>query len=99
MRITLASPNVDIPEHIRAYAEYRLFSSVARHELHVRTIDVVIRRAPATQRFVCVLCAHVGPSGQVKTQARRPNVTAAIDRAADRLAWLVDRRMQQLISS
>jgi hypothetical protein len=34
----------------------------------------------------------LGPSGRIKTQARALRPTAAIDRPADRTAWLIGRR-------
>lgn len=99
MHITLATLDVDIPDHTRAYAEYRLFSCLSRHDLRVRTIEAVIRLDAARRYFRCLLSVDLGPAGRIKTQARRRNVTEAIDCAANRLGWLVERRMQQLISS
>jgi hypothetical protein len=36
----------------------------------------------------------LGPAGRVKTQARGRHPEAAIDRAAERAAWLLDRRVR-----
>lgn len=93
MRITLSGINTAIPDNTRAYAEYRLFTSAARHEELVRSVDVVVRRdSRATRQFLCAVSVDLGPSGRIKTQARAAYPIAAIDRAAERMAWLLDRR-------
>jgi hypothetical protein len=91
MRITLSGNN--LTGHTRAYGEYRFFTSVARHAALVRAVDITLKRvAEVNPRVQCAVVVDLGASGRVKTQARAPHPTAAIDRAAERVAWLLDRR-------
>ena len=94
MRIKVSSINTSFTDEKRAYAEYRFFTSIAPHEARVRAVDVVVTRDSAANRqFLCTVTVDLGASGQVKTQARAVHPSAAIDRAADRTAWLVGRRI------
>jgi ribosome-associated translation inhibitor RaiA len=96
MRITLSGINIPISDDKRAYAEYRFFTSIAPHEVTIRSVNVVIRRDSAANRsFLCTVVVDLGSSGRIKTQARAVHPSAAIDRAADRTAWLVSRRADQ----
>jgi len=98
MRITVSSVNTLTADN-HPYAEYRFFTSIAPYEAHVRAVDVVVRRDPAlTRQFLCTAVADLGRSGQVKTQARAMHPSAAIDRAADRIAWLVGRLIARGVS-
>lgn len=93
MRITLSGLDIPITDDYRAYAEYRFFTAIARHEAVVRTVNVAVRRDSAADRpFLCTVIVDLRPSGTVKTQARAVHPSAAIDRAADRTAWLLDQR-------
>src|SRR3954468_22963012 len=92
MRITLSANT--LTDDTRAYGEYRFFTSVARHAAMVRAVDVTLTRVTgANPRFQCAVVVDLGVCGRIKTQARAPHPTAAIDRAAERAAWLLDRRM------
>jgi ribosome-associated translation inhibitor RaiA len=94
MRITISGADTAITDEKRAYAEYRFFMAIAPHEALVRAVDVVVRGDSAANRqFLCAVTVDLGPSGRVKTQARAAHPNAAIDRAADRTAWLVGRRV------
>jgi len=96
MRINVSGVNVPIADDKRAYAEYRFFTSIAPHDMSIRAVDVVIRRDSAAHRsFLCAVVVDLGSSGRIKTQARAAHPSAAIDRAADRAAWLVRRRAGQ----
>jgi len=93
MRITLSGNNIGLTDDTRAYGEYRFFTSVARHAAIIRAVDITLKRiVGANRQFQCAVVIDLGVSGRVKTQARGPHPTAAIDRAADRSAWLLDRR-------
>jgi ribosome-associated translation inhibitor RaiA len=95
MRISLSGAHVPVTDRLRAYAEYRLFTSVARHHAIVHGADVLVRRRTARHsQFVCTMVLDLGPAGRVKTQARGRHPEAAIDRAAERAAWLLDRRVR-----
>ncbi len=95
MRISLSGAHVSVTDFLRAYVEYRLFTSVARHHAAVARADVHIRHeTPGHARFVCTMALDLGRRGRVKTQARGAHPEAAIDRAAERAAWLLDRRVR-----
>jgi ribosome-associated translation inhibitor RaiA len=96
MRIKVSGVNIPLTPGKRAYAEYRVFTSIAPHALRIRSVDVVIRRESAPNgSFFCKVVVDLGASGHIKTQARAVHPTAAIDRAAGRTAWLVGRRAGQ----
>jgi ribosome-associated translation inhibitor RaiA len=92
----MSGVNLSISNDMRAYAEYRFFTSIAPHELEIRAMDVVLRRDSASNRqFLCTVVVDLASSDRIKTQARGAYLTAAIDRTADRTAWLVRRRADQ----
>lgn len=94
MRIRICASDALFTDDTRAYAEYRFFTSLARHEARVRALNVAIERdSAANLRFLCTVVLDLGASGHLKTQARAAHPNAAIDRAADRAAWLVRRRV------
>jgi ribosome-associated translation inhibitor RaiA len=96
MRIKVSGVDVSITNDQRAYTEYRVFTSIAPHGMRIRAVDVVIRRDSAPNRsFVCTIVIDLDSSGRIKTQARGAHPSAAIDRAADRTAWLVRRHAGQ----
>jgi ribosome-associated translation inhibitor RaiA len=99
MRITLSDGNTQITDGRRAYAEYRFFRVMARHEGLVRAVKVTVRRDAAVSRpFLCAITVDLASSATVRTQARAPHPTAAIDRAAERTAWLLARRTKSATS-
>jgi len=96
MRIRVAGVDTPITDGKRAYAEYRFFAAIAPYETRIHTIDVVLRHDRAAGRqFLCAVRVKLAGAGHVKTQARAVHQIAAIDRAADRTAWLVGRRTGQ----
>lgn len=101
MRIRVSGIDMAMAREKRAYAEYRVFTSIAAHHSHIVAVDVVVARESAADgRFRCSVSVDLGPSGgRVKTQARARHPSAAIDRAADRTAWLVARRVDFTLKS
>lgn len=53
------------------------------------------RDSASNRSFLCTVVVDLGALGRIKTQARAVHPSAAIDRAADRTAWLVSRRAGQ----
>ena len=99
MRIKVAGDHLPITDDKRVYAEYRFFTAIAPYEVRIRSVDVAIRcTSVANRSFLCRVVVDLGSSGRLKTQARAVHPTAAIDRAADRTAWLVSRRARQSVS-
>jgi len=94
MRIRISGIDTPVAGEKRAYAEYRFFTSIAPYEPQVSAVDVVVGRACATRgQFLCTVTVDLGGSRHIKTQARAMHPGAAIDRAADRTAWLIGRRI------
>lgn len=95
MRVSLSVAHLTVTDSLRAYMEYRLFTSVARHHAIVQGADVRVRRETLGHaRFVCTIALDLGHAGRVKTQARGTHLEAAIERATERAAWLLDRRVR-----
>ena len=94
MRIRISVIDIPIADQKRAYAEYRVFRAIAPYEPQVGAVDVVVgRKSAAHPQFLCTVTVDLGRSGHIKTQARATHPSAAIDRAADRTACLIGRRI------
>ena len=94
MRIRISGHDTPIADEKRAYAEYRFFASIARYEPQVGAVDVVVgQELTARRQFLCTVTVDLGSAGHIKTQARAMQPSVAIDRAADRTAWLIGRRV------
>jgi len=95
MQIRIVGVDVEVTDRMRAYAEYRLFTSTARHAPLVRSVEIVLKPGSGpggnAGGFLCRVSVDLGVSERIKTQARGPHSSAAIDRAA----WLLSRRSRQ----
>lgn len=83
---------------LRAYAEYRVFSSlaiVAAAFTHVR-VRVISDAAGGT--LTCAIRARLGHGAVIRVRSRCPQPTKAIDRAADRLARVAIQRLGRMRS-
>jgi ribosome-associated translation inhibitor RaiA len=76
----------------RAYAEYRLFATLARHTRDIRTVRVVLAPHDSSGPVTCVVHLILDPAGCVRARAHGSHVVGAIDRAAERIGDLMDRR-------
>jgi ribosome-associated translation inhibitor RaiA len=97
MRIMLTTAGLVMSDQLRAYTEYRLFTSIARFGSFVRGVGVTLRREP--DAFLCAVVIDLESSGQLKTRGRAPHPSAAVDKAAQRTAALLARRAPQPVSS
>jgi ribosome-associated translation inhibitor RaiA len=99
MQIRVSGIDASVTGEKRAYAEYRFFAAIAPYETRIRAIDVVLTRQRAANRqFLCTVRVDLSGGGDVKTQARAVHPIAAIDRAAERTAWLVGHHSGQRFS-
>jgi ribosome-associated translation inhibitor RaiA len=87
MRVVISSHGLPIDTQIRAYAEYRLFSTLATHD-NVLGARVRLRRADAAVQ--CSVHVTLRPRGSVQARSSAPHPAAAIDRAAERVAAVMD---------
>jgi ribosome-associated translation inhibitor RaiA len=93
MRIEVAVNDDSVSPRIRAYAEYRIFTTLARHARAIRRVCVILGH-PDPQAGGAVGCeVEVGlhASGSVRVLGHGPHVHAAIDRAAERIGHVIDR--------
>lgn len=72
---------------IRTYAEYRLFSTLAPHD-NVLGASVRLRRVDDAVH--CNVHVTLRPRGSVHARGSAPHAAAAIDRAAGRIAAVMD---------
>jgi ribosomal subunit interface protein len=99
VRIPLTGTDVIITDQLQTYAEYRLFTSIARYQAMIREVHVALEHNRGNRgRFLCVVTVVLGPGEQIKTRAYGPHPNAAIDRAADRTSLRLSRRTSQHVS-
>ncbi|PYR89359.1 MAG: hypothetical protein DMF84_24355 [Acidobacteria bacterium] len=101
MRIEVIDTDDSTTPQARAYAEYRLFATLARHTRLIRSVRVVLAHAERNGSADCVTCAVnlMLESGSARARARGPHAHGAIDRAAERIGDLMARRALQSLSS
>jgi ribosome-associated translation inhibitor RaiA len=100
MRIEVIGTDDSATPQARAYAEYRLFATLARHNPVIRSVRVMLAHAKRNGGGVtCVVELVLEPAGSVRTRAQGPHAYGAIDRAAKRIGDLMARRTIQSMSS
>jgi ribosome-associated translation inhibitor RaiA len=85
MRVTVTDIGSTFGRQTAAYAEYRIFSSVARFGdiVHEAGVSLTLRRAGGAAR--CVVSLAINDGGRLRVSARGRHVYDAINRAAERL--------------
>ena len=87
MRISVTDIGYTFGRQTRAYAEYRIFSSVARFGDVVREADVSLTsRQPRGAARCAVTLTVADDGGRLSVSARGRHVYDAINRAAERVA-------------
>jgi hypothetical protein len=102
MRIDVTDEDASATAQARAYAEYRLFTTLARHARCIQQVGVVlghVNRNGVTVRATCVVNVVLEPSGSAVVRAHGRHVHGAIDRAAERMAALIGRRTPQTVQT
>src|SRR3982751_2122785 len=95
MRIDVIGTGDSTTPQARAYAEYRLFATLARHTRVIRCVRVVLAHAErngSAGRVTCAVDLILEPSGSARARAQGPHAFRASDRAAERIADLMARR-------
>lgn len=98
MFIELISEGESTSAQARAYAEFRIFATLARHSRRIRGVKVIVRipqGSKAADLVTCVVHVTLEHSGNVRTRASGPHAYKAIDDAAKRVGTLVNRRLSQ----
>jgi ribosome-associated translation inhibitor RaiA len=99
MRISVTEIGCRFGRQTKAYAEYRIFSSVARfsHVVHEAGISLTSRRPEGAAR--CVVSLTVDDGGRLRVSARGRHVYDAINRAAERIGEELRRHTDITLSS
>jgi hypothetical protein len=93
MRVVISSHGLPFDTQIRTYAEYRLFSTLAPHD---NVLGARVRLRRVDDAVQCNVHVTLRPSGSVHARSSAPHAAAAIDRAAGRIAALMDGHQQPL---
>lgn len=101
MRISVTDVRRTFGRQTRAYAEYRIFSSLARFSDVVHDADVsLIATGPTDEsRAMCVIAVTVADGSRLQVHARGRHVYDAINRAARRIGDAVHRHGDIALSS
>jgi ribosome-associated translation inhibitor RaiA len=101
MRISVTDVGSTFGRQTRAYAEYRIFSSLARFSDVVRNADVSLTSTRPTERSraLCMVVVTVNDGGRLHVRARGRHVYDAINRAAQRIGDALRRHSDIALSS
>jgi ribosome-associated translation inhibitor RaiA len=101
MRISVTDVAYAFGRQTRAYAEYQIFSTLARFSDVVRDADVSLTSSRPTEgpRALCVVVVTVADGGRVRVRARGRHVYDAINRAAQRIGDALRRNTDIGLSS
>jgi ribosome-associated translation inhibitor RaiA len=101
MRIAVTDVGRTFGRQTRAYAEYRIFSSLARFSHVVHDVDVSLTAASRTDgsRARCVVVVTVGDGIRVQVRATGRHAYDAINRAAQRIGQALRRHADIPLSS
>ena len=93
MRIEVTVNTDSVSARIRAYAEYRLFTTLARHERVIRRVWIILGPPDprAGDALTCEVDVSLQASGSARVLAHGPHMHAAIDSAAERIGHVIDR--------
>ena len=87
MRILVSEVGRSFGRQTRAYAEYRIFSSIARFDESARQVDVSLTATAAGgPAAACVITVMVDDGARLTVTTRGSHVHDAINRAAERIA-------------
>jgi len=93
MRIEVTATNDSVSPQIRAYAEYRLFTTLARHAGAIRNVRIILGSSDpqAGGGLTCEVDVGLQASGSARVVAHGSHMHVAIDSAAKRIGHLMDR--------
>ena len=83
----ISSHGRPLEPQLRTYAEYRIFSTLAAHD---NVLGARVRLRAADDDAQCAVHVTLNPHGSLHARATGAHPAAAIDRAATRLAALLD---------
>ena len=92
MRIQISPQDDSVGARTRAYAEYRLFTALARHSRGIQSVLVRLGPPdPHSETVTCEVNVTLHASGTARARARGHHAHAAIDKAAASIGNAVDR--------
>ena len=87
MRIVVSSSGDALNQQMRAYAEYRIFSALSRHD---DVLGASVKLSAAGDEVRCNVRVTRHARAAIDARTSGSHAAAAIDRAAERIAALVD---------
>ena len=102
MQIVVTSQVAALEDQTRAYAEYKVFSSLASRAREIDRVEVVLAEQSSRQNgseTECAVTVHLAGGGSVHAKARASRAYAAIDRAALRIEAAMNRLAARRLSS
>lgn len=96
MQFMLTGSGLAISHELRAYAEYRFFTRIARYASAIGVVQMTVRFDADV--YFCTAAVDPARAGGFTVQARAHHPNAAIDKVADRAARLLSRRDRQPVS-
>lgn len=101
MRIVVTDVARTFGRQTRAYAEFRVFSSLARFSGVVRDVNVslTLMSVPHGLTVSCLVVVTIGNGSRLQVRARGRHAYDAIDRAAQRISDEVRRHAEIPLSS
>jgi hypothetical protein len=99
MRISVTDIGCTFGRQTRAYAEYRIFASLARFSNVVHEAGVSLTSRPLGGPARCVVSLTVNDGGRLRVSARGRHVYDAINRAAERAGEELRRHTAVTLSS
>ena len=90
MHIDVRVATSGLDEQTRAYAEFRMFSALARLEPEIDAVTVVLTRASISPGSIdCAVSVTFADGGRLRVRARGSHAYDAINRAVLRVSHLV----------
>jgi ribosome-associated translation inhibitor RaiA len=87
MRIVVSSSGEALNQQIRSYAEYRIFSALSMRD---DVLDAHVKLRVSGDEVQCDVHVSLRSRGAIEARASASYAASAVDRAAARLAELID---------
>ena len=101
-RIIVTGDETLLSPQARAYAEFRMFSVVARHTRRVQRVHIVLTPISGDadgDRLQCAVSVDLAHSPMLQIRATGRHLNEAINRAVERLGGEMDQRPEERRSS
>jgi ribosome-associated translation inhibitor RaiA len=100
MRITIHTPGAGVADQVRTYAEYRVFSAVARFGRTVDLVEVTLdedtpdgsEHVSPQRHYTCSIVARMGDNAQIAVRAGSDHAYSVVDRASRQMTTALERR-------